>query len=123
MFKKGSSYTRKDITAVVGGGVQDCISHSKGRVVAICMRPDMNPEAPSVLLVGAGPDKKHYGTILCTEQKNEAVPVFTRQSNNAWEFEGNFRVESSSVDPYVIAEHERSSGRTDVQMVIHFVEV
>ena len=123
MFKKGSTYTRQDISAAVGGGLQDCISHSNGRVVAICMRPDMNPKAPSVLLVGAGPDKKHYSTILCTDQKNEAVPIFTRRSNSAWKFEGNFRVKSSSVDPNIIAEHQRTSGRTDVQMVIHFVEV
>jgi len=123
MFRKGSTYTRQDISAAVGGGPQDCISHSKGWVVAICMRPNMNPKAPSVLLVGTGPDKQYYSKVLCTEQRNDPVPVFTRKSNNTWQFQGNFRVKSSSVDPHIIAEHERTSGRADVRMVIHFVEV
>jgi hypothetical protein len=123
MFRKGSSYTRQEISVAVGGGLQDCISHSNGRVVAICVRPEMNPESPLVLLVGKGRDKQHYSKILCTKQRNDSIPVFTRKGRNSWEFEGNFRVKKSSVDSGIIAEHEKTSGRTDVQMVIHFVEV
>jgi|WetSurMetagenome_2_1015567.scaffolds.fasta_scaffold196578_2 hypothetical protein len=123
MFRKGNTYTRQDISAAVGGGVQDCISHSGGRVVAICMRPDMNPGAPHVLLVGKGPVKEHYGVILCTEQTNDAVPGFTRQSTNFWQFEGNFKVESGSDKPATIENHKRRSGPNDIQMAIHLVEV
>ncbi len=123
MFQKGIAYTRQHILAAVGGGLQDCLSHSGGRVVAVCLRQDMNPEAPLVMLVGVGPIKRQYSKILCNEQKNDPVPIFIKRSSNAWEFQGNFKVDRSSAELAVIAEHERASGRNDVQMVIRFIEV
>ena len=83
MFEEGGTYTRREISDAVGGGRQDCLCHAGGRVVAICMRKDLNPEAPRVLLVGTGPMKSRYGESLCTEQRDEAIPVFIKMSSRA----------------------------------------
>jgi hypothetical protein len=123
MFRKGKTYTREQITAKVGGGTQDCISHAGNRVVAICLTHDMNPQAPLIMLVGNGRDKKRYSEILCNEQKNEAVPIFLKRKPNSWEFAGYFRVLRHSKAPDIISEQQRMAGRNDVYMVIHFEEV
>ncbi|HEY3276299.1 MAG TPA: hypothetical protein VGJ94_06730 [Syntrophorhabdaceae bacterium] len=123
MFRKTESYTREDISTAVGGGLRDCLSHSGNRVVAICMRKEMNPEAPLVLLVGEGPQKKKYSEILCRDQKNDPVPIFIKQPNGSWKFHGNYKVKNNSVEPALIKRYQSKSGRTDVQMVIHFTEV
>jgi hypothetical protein len=123
MFKEGGIYTRQKISETVGGGTQECLCHVGGRVVAICMRKDMNPEVPRVLLVGAGPIKHKYSNILCSMQQNEAIPVFIKKYSKAWEFQGNFKVDNNSVDASVIAGYERTSGRNDVQMIVYLARV
>ena len=123
MFEEGYSYTRHEISEKVGGGTQDCLSHSGGRVVAICMRKDKNPEAPKVLLVGKGPVKRKYSEILCTAQRNDAIPVFVKKASGGWEFQGNYKVEKASLDQNIIAEYERTSHRDDVQMVVYLAKV
>jgi hypothetical protein len=123
MFEKDKCYTRQEISAKVGGGVMDCLSHAGKRVVAVCMKKEMNPEAPFKLLVGSGPDKKRYSEILCTEQRNEAIPIFIKLANNSWEFQGNFKVENSSKDKQIIDVNAERAGRKDVYMLIKFKEV
>jgi hypothetical protein len=123
MFIKGKADTRQQIALEAGGGgTQDCLSHARNRVVAICLRLDMNPQAPFVMLVGSGRDKKRYSEALCNEQKNEAVPLFIKRTANSWEFQGHFRVREHSKSPNIIAKHERTAGRSDVYMVIYFEE-
>lgn len=122
MFIKGTTYTREYISAKLGGGIQDCISHTGRRVVAICLKRELNPEAPTVMLVGTGRDKCRYSDILCNEQ-NEAVPIFLKKSSRSWEFMGRFRVVSHSKEPDTIGAYQRTSGRNDVYMIIHFEEV
>lgn len=122
VFIKGNTYTRQEISAEVGGGTQDCLSHAQNRVVAIYLKNDMNPQAPFVMLVGSGRDRERYSEFLCNEQRNEAVPLFTKKTSNAWEFQGHFKVREHSKNPSIIADHERTAGRSDVYMVIHFEE-
>lgn len=123
MFNRDQVYTRNQISEKVGGGIQDCISHQNGRVVAICMRRDKNPQAPFLLLVGKGPQKEHYGEFLCNQQRTDAIPIFVKKQTNAWEFAGYFKVKSHTKDPDVIARQERTAGRNDVYMIIEFEEV
>ena len=101
----------------------DCLSHIGQRVVAVCMKKEMNPEAPFKLLVGKGRDKERYSELLITEQKNEAIPIFVKVHSNEWEFCGHFRVASFSKELNVITKHERMARRYDVYMIIHFDEV
>jgi len=68
-FGKGTTYTREEISAKLGGGTQDCISHVRNRVVAICLTRDMNPQAPAIMLVGTGRDKIRYSEIYVTNKR------------------------------------------------------
>ncbi|HEY3278712.1 MAG TPA: hypothetical protein VGJ94_19015 [Syntrophorhabdaceae bacterium] len=122
MFKKNQFYTRIEIAEEVGGGgLQDCLVHSGGRVIAICMRKDMNPDAPDILLVGTGPDKQRYSKFLCEFQLNDSIPIFTK-TDSGWKSHGYFKVKNFSVDANLIKKHESQSGRNDVKMVIEFME-
>lgn len=123
MFTKGKHYTRNEISKVVGGGLQDCLPHVGNRVVAVCMKKDMNPQAPHVMLVGKGRDKERYSEILCSIQQNETVPVFTKKDTNAWEFEGFFSARQHSKEPRVIVDNEKTSGRSEIYMIIYFQEM
>lgn len=123
MFIKGNVYTRQQISAAVGGGTQDCLSHAMNRVVAICLKLDMNPQAPLIMLVGCGRDKERYSEVLCDEQRKEPIPLFIKKTSNVWEFHGHFNVREHSKSASIIADLERTAGRDDVYMVIHFEEV
>ena len=112
MFAKGENYTRQQIAAKLGGSIQDCLPHKDGRVVAICMKPEMNPHAPSTLLARRGRDRERWSDHLCSQQKDEAIPVFVKIENKAWKFEGSFKVVKCS----------RNVTDRDVYIVIHLEE-
>ena len=119
-FEKGKSYTRKDISDKIRGGIQDCLPHFDNEVVAICMRQDLNPNAPKIMLVGKGRDKIKYSEILCGQTK--AVPIFIKNAVNDWKCQGYYKAAEHSKDPNVIIDHGRTSRRKDIYMVIHLEE-
>lgn len=123
MFIEGRAYTRQEISNKVGGGIQDCISHKDGRVVAICMVRDMNPQAPLVLLVGKGRDKERYSDILCNSQRTEAIPIFLKKLANVWVFQGYFKVREHKKDAHTILQHEKTADRQNVYMIIWFEKI
>lgn len=116
-FKKGEYYTRKDIHASIGGGVQDFLPHKDGIIVCACVTPEMNPHLPEVILVGEGVQVPRWAKVFA-EQK-EYIPLFVKRSPSKWEYLGNFRVKSISDDAKEIARHKTYSGRTDVVLVLY----
>ena len=119
-FEKGKSYTRHDISGKVRGGTQDCLPHFNNEVVAVCIRQDLNPSAPKIMLVGKGRDKIKYSDILCGQ--TNSVPIFLKRGVNDWQFQGYFKTAKHTKDPNDIIEHGRTSGRKDIYIVIHFEE-
>ena len=55
IFELGQAYTRPEIRAAAGGGLQDYLPPADGVVVCGCFNPDLNPDAPDVILPGFGP--------------------------------------------------------------------
>jgi hypothetical protein len=92
-FAIGKSYTRDQIADVVNGNTVWYLPISGGQVVAVCLRPDHNPNAPTVVLCGSGPMVEKTGELLAAETKS--LPVFVKEATNAWTYCGRFKVVSS----------------------------
>lgn len=93
MFQIGSSYTRDEIHAQLGGSKQAYIPTVSGNPVAICVRPDLNPRAPAEVLCGTGPAITRAGAALAAMRL--PVPVFLKRSAGRWEYMGMYRVVES----------------------------
>jgi hypothetical protein len=115
-FMVGWEYTRFEIREPLGGSLGDSLPHKDGRVVAGCFQPEMNPDAPAVVLPGTGPQVLRWSEQF--SQQTEPVPVFLKTGPNRWRYAGQFRVAGRSLDPAVITEHARRSGRTDISQVL-----
>lgn len=111
-------YSRREIADVLGGGVQDYLPHRDGRVVCACVVPELNPDAPEVILAGTGPDIVRWGDVFASQ--HEFVPVFLKRATNAWQYVGDFRVAERSVDPEQIARWAAVSNRVgEISMVLY----
>ena len=119
MFEYGTSYTREEIHAQVGGSVQSFLPHLGGRVVAACLRLDTNPDAPAVILAGTGAGIESAADMLVAGVG--PVPTFLKRAVGEWEYVGEYVPAGSSQDTGVLAEQARRSGRDDITRVIYMV--
>ena len=117
MFDIGTDYTRRQIHEALGGSVQSYLPTAHGRVVCACLRTDINPQAPSVVLVGRGERIEHAGDILASQR--EPIPVFLKRISNAWTYRGLFHVRHSSQLPADIQPLAAAASRSTVTRVIH----
>jgi hypothetical protein len=121
MFKNGRRYTRREIGARVGGDLQSYLPNVGGRVAAACLDPNLNPDAPAVILPGIGPRIEGAADLLLAQ--GAPVPTFLKRGTNEWEYVGEFRAEHGSRDASELTTHARRSGRSDITRVIHMTEV
>lgn len=121
MFKVGATYTRHDIHAAVGGSVQSYLPIKDGKVVAVCLTKEYNPDAPRVILVGKGPIIESAGNLL--SQQVLPVPVFMKKVVNEWEYQGMFKVVRHIVGSVDMQPYVKRSGRSDVVRVIFLEQV
>ena len=120
-FGLGQAYTRVEIHAALGGGVQDYLPHVDGVVVCGCFNPGLNPDAPGVVLPGFGPGIERWAEVFGAQR--HAVPCFLKRATNVWEYVGDFRVRELSRDAAEVARWAASAGREgDVSMVLHLEE-
>ncbi len=114
-------YTRKEIHKILGGSLQAFLPHKNGRVVCACLRIDLNPDAPNVILVGNGPMIYNSGVMLC--EQNESIPVFIKEDTNAWKYVGKYKVESWTEDHAKIIRQRQKTGREDITRIICLVKI
>jgi hypothetical protein len=119
MFRRGFMYSRREIHAALGGDVQSYLPHVAGRVVAACLKPETDPDAPDVILVGRGEWIERSADMLVAE--GGAVPTFIKRGPGRWEYVGDYRAVGAFRDPADIAPHARRSGRRDITLVIRMV--
>jgi len=108
---RGQQYTREEIAAAHGGSIIEYLPRAGGRVVCACLRsdPDYNPEAPRVILPGRGRDIEESAAMLVDQ--HGPIPVYLKRATNAWEYVGDYEVESSSRLPADIKRYEEQTGR------------
>ena len=116
-LRVGAMHTRDQIHDIVGGGSKQAFLPSlDGVVLCACLTPDLNPDAPDVILPGTGPGIEAAAELL--RKQKGAIPAFLKRGPGAWEYVGRYSVESRRWTAKAIAFHERRTGRTDITSVI-----
>jgi hypothetical protein len=116
-FQPAKHYSREEIRDVLGGGIEEYLPTSHGKVVCGAFRADGNPDAPMVILPGFGPKREKSAELF--NSQGTAIPVFLKRAANQWQYVGDFRVKRLSRDPVEIAEHAaRANRQNDVSMVL-----
>lgn len=87
MFTIGNEYTRDEIHEQLGGSKQAYLPTISGHVVVICVKPNLNPRAPNVILCGNGPIIASAGAALAKQR--ELLPVFIKRATNSMGILGN----------------------------------
>jgi len=104
MFELGRAVTREYIASVLGGSAEPYLPQDQtGRVVAACVRFDLNPDAPEVILPGTGPVIEASAKEFC---KGYAVPTFVKLAVGEWMFVGRYRVVRRTTDLEVVEQHQ-----------------
>ena len=90
MFKIGSEYTRDEIHGHLGGSIRSYLPTVLRHVVAACVKPELNPRAPNVVLCGKGqsshqPERRSQGSMTLCLYSSREPPIV-----------GNTRVNSKS---------------------------
>ncbi len=118
MFKVGNEYTRDEIYLQVGGSKQAYLPTVSGAVVAACIKPQLNPRAPHVILCGQGPVIAAAGAALAAQAG--PIPVFIKRGVNRWEFQGKLRVVAAHSSGPQFSALVAGSGRqaSDVSLAI-----
>lgn len=93
MFNVGSEYTRNYIHDRLGGSKQSYLPTKSGKVVAACVKLEMNPQAPNIVLCGRGKVIASAGATLA--KQHEFIPIFIKRGTNRWEYRGEFKVVAS----------------------------
>jgi hypothetical protein len=120
----GHNYTRDEIAQELGGSTIEFLPSVNGRVVCACLRTDLNPDAPRIILPGHGPQIQASAESLCAQ--HGAIRVFIKRRVNAWEYVGDFEVERFSLDSQEITKqetHAQRSGEQGISRIIYMKEV
>lgn len=115
-FLRGKVYKRSEISRAIGGGVQDFLPHANGRVVAGCFSRDVNPDAPTTILPGSGPEIEKWARVFATQ--DTPIPVFVKQRSNEWHCFGYFRCVKLDASEEAVAAQMRRTNRADITMVL-----
>ena len=120
-FRVGRSYTRQQIHKVIGGTRVGYLPHVGGRVVCGAFDPRLNPRAPEVVLVGAGPKVRSLAETVY--RQGRPIPVFVKVAPRHWEYAGDFQPSRLLRDASSISRYASGSGRTNVTSVLMFTGV
>ena len=111
MLEIGKNYKREKIAAELGGGTRGFLPIVRGKVVCVCLREELNPSAPKIILAGSGLHREKPAEALC-KQAGE-LPVFVKWENESdWKYAGEFEVEKFSTTPEEIKRHDNRKNPT-----------
>jgi hypothetical protein len=111
-FNIGETYSRVDICKRLGGDTRSYMPICKDAVVCVCLKTELNPDAPEIVLVGKGKQIESAAQIFL--KQNWMVPLFIKKGENEWEYKGNYRAVSAETDPNKVAMLGARAGRFDV---------
>jgi hypothetical protein len=97
MFEMQKDYTRDQIHAVCGGNKQAFLPALNGKIVAACLRPELNPHAPDVIICSNSSSARAAGRMLARQE--QAIPVFISQGPDNLRYMGEFAVAESLTAP------------------------
>ncbi|OAJ53479.1 hypothetical protein A6V36_28680 [Paraburkholderia ginsengiterrae] len=110
MFEMNKNYTREYIHTVCGGSKQAFLPTKNGKVVAACLRPDLNPQAPDIIICNGGAAARAAGKALA--RQGGAIPVFIKLETDSFRYVGHFSVSESLTAPLDCAPYAQNSSFT-----------
>jgi hypothetical protein len=119
--KLGLSYSREQINAMLGGGVQAFLPTKNGRVVCGCFKLDLNPDAPSEVLVGFGPQRETSARTAVLQQT--PFPIFLKREVDAWEYVGIYRAVRYLTRGHDLLKEEERAKREDVAGILYMESI
>ncbi len=88
-FTPGKTYSRKAISAAIGGSTVSYLPKKDGKIICGCFdtRKKYNPEAPDTVTIGRldRPEPEMVAT------QKEPIPVFLRSSPGEWKYVGRWK--------------------------------
>ena len=114
MFEINKNYTREFIHQVCGGNKQAFLPTKNGKVVAACLRMDLNPQAPDVIICNSSASANAAGRTL--SEQRDAIPVFIKMDTDSYRFEGLFSPIQSLVTPLSFAPYVQNCGLPSAQV-------
>ncbi|GGD00719.1 hypothetical protein [Undibacterium terreum] len=114
MFELNKDYSRENIHQTVGGNKESFLPASRGKIVAACLRPDLNPRAPEYIVCNSGAAARASGFTL--SRQIDPVPVFIRQDSDRYRFVGHFVVQESYTTQVDCAPFAQGTGFTSGQI-------
>lgn len=114
MFEINKNYTREFIHTACGGSKQAFLPAKNGKVVAACLRTDLNPQAPDVIICGGSASARAAGRMLAGQ--DGAIPVFIKMETDVFRYVGLFAVGESLTAPLDYIPYVRNSGFTTGQI-------
>ncbi|MDC0612003.1 HNH endonuclease [Vibrio sp.] len=122
MFIKGNTYSRKDISALIGGQIQGYMGTKSKKIIGVYLELSSNPNAPHEILCGSGRDISKHGLWL--SQQFDPVPIFIKRKTNEWEYQGLFTVSSTIEDEAKLKIIQNQAGRENkLSRAIYLQEV
>lgn len=114
MFELNKAYTREFIHMVCGGNKQSFLPEKNGKVVAACLRTDLNPQAPDVIICDSSASARAAGRTLATQ--GGTIPVFIKMATDSFRFVGQYAVSESLTIPLDYDTFVRNSSLTSGQV-------
>jgi len=106
-FKVGKKYSRKEISAALGGSEIEYLPTENKHVVCGCFTLEHNPEAPDIVIPGTGKVIEREAKQFCDQ--NYPVPIFIKRRVNEWEYVGDYKAANHSTAATDIAAHHKGS--------------
>jgi hypothetical protein len=114
MFELNKDYSRENIHQTVGGNKESFLPAYRGKIVAACLRPELNPRAPEYIVCNSGAAARAAGITL--SRQTDPVPVFIRQGSDRYRFVGHFSAQESYATQVECAPFTQGSGLTPSQV-------
>lgn len=115
MMKPGHRISTRKLEEVTAGG-RDYIRTKDGQVKGLALRPDLNPRAPEVIIVGNGPNIVRRAELLLGSQSN--VPAFIKCNSGEWEYRGDYRAIAYCTDRATIGTYRDSRPANSVAGIL-----
>lgn len=90
-FKLGRTYSRSQISQILGGSTVSYLPTREAEVLCGCFKPDnrWNPGAPQQVLFGPGPRVERAAELAASQ--SSPIPIFLFRGSAAWEYVGLYR--------------------------------
>jgi hypothetical protein len=111
----GNRYTRREISALLGGDPQSFMPKKGGRATCVCIDPTGNPAWPRLLLITQPEYLKHARQFA---QLAHFVPWFLKRRPNGWEYVGDYRASDSTEDRKKLAKLDLGAEKRQVLLAL-----